>query len=201
MCLQGRRCPWRLGSMPVHPVQRVQGLSEMNPRTLRFHIPGGSAIAVRFTPRDATRRTCSLGCPESARLSALTRRWPRRPMPHRPEFRTSPGPPSRWCGSQYTPGWGAVSSGRRYPPFLMASALGERGFWKSYAAVLYPFYPTLRVSSRPDPGSAQRYPGEEPGPTLRHRQGEKWVPVCGDCERVVAGGRPLGPRLIRPLSG
>ena len=27
------------------------------------------------------------------------------------------------------------------------------------------------------------------------------VPVCGDCERVVAGGRPLGPRLIRPLSG
>ena len=102
---------------------------------------------------------------------------------------------------QYMSGSGAVSSGERYPPFLIASALGERGFWKSYAAVLYPFYPTLRVSSRPDPGSAQRYPGEEPGPTLRHRQGEKWVPVCGDCERVVAGGRPLGPRLIRPLSG
>ncbi len=55
---------------------------------------------------------------------------------------------------QYTPGLGAVSSGERYPPFLMASALGERGFWKSYAAVLGQSFPTLRALSAASPAKA-----------------------------------------------
>ena len=115
--------PWRLGSMPVHPVQRVQGLSEMNPRTLRFHIPGGNVIAVRFTPRDATRRTCSLGCPE--RFDPLRADASMATPANAPPPRVSD---VSWTSlakvrEQYMSVSGAVRSGRRCPTLLEAKGL------------------------------------------------------------------------------
>ena len=181
MGLQERRCSWRLGSMPVHPVQRVQGLSEMNPRTLRFQIPGGSVIAVRFTPRDATRRTCSLGCPEPKLRADASMATPANAPP--PRVSDVSWTSLAMVRAQYTPGFGAVSSGERYPPFWRARWLMGWEFWKSCAADLIHLYPTFRVSSRPQRSG-------EPGPTHRLRQGEKWIPDSAPRFRGAAGMTP-----------
>ena len=88
---------------------------------------------------------------------------------------------------QYTPGFGAVSSGERYPPFLIARALGERGFSKSYAAVLSHHFPTLRVSSRP-----QR--SEEPG----RLTSSKPLPESASA-LIRETARPIAPSPGQPL--
>ena len=54
---------------------------------------------------------------------ALTRRWPRRPMHHRPEFRTSPWTPLATVRTQYMSVSGAVSSGGRCSTLLETKAL------------------------------------------------------------------------------
>ena len=169
MCLQGRRCPWRLGSMPVHPVQRVQGLSEMTPWTLRFHIPRRQCHRRSLHPagrypkdllawlsgeRKALRADASMATPANApppRVSDVS--WTSLAI----------------VRTQYTPGFGAVSSGERYPPFWRARWLMGWEFWKSYAADLIHHFPTLQVSSRP------RRSGE-PGPTSHLVDADEWVP-------------------------
>ncbi len=44
------RLPWRLSSMPVHPVQRVRGPNRPSPWTLRFHIPRRPCCRSSFRP-------------------------------------------------------------------------------------------------------------------------------------------------------